>query len=130
MKLTVKEYATSLNISVQAVYKKIKLGSIETVKENNTTYVIVDSSEFKEVVKPIENQSCNELLNLIEHFKSELKASRKEIKRLTKQNEKQHSFLISKYENALPKPKKDEDVVDVSPVKKKSKKDKNKKGKK
>ena len=52
MKLTVKEYATNLNVSIQSVYKKIKRGSLTTVKDNNIIYVVVDRLEVKEVVNP------------------------------------------------------------------------------
>jgi len=121
MKLTVKEYATQLNVSIQSVYKKIKRGSLTTVKENNITYVIVDSLEVKEVAKPVQSNNCIELLDIIKRRDKEVKQLRKEIKRLTKKNEKQNTFLISKYENALPKPKKD-DVVDVKIKKKRKKK--------
>lgn len=113
MKTTVSEYAKRLNVSVQTVYKKIKRGDLTTVIENNITYVVDDTLEVKEGVKHKDNNYCNQLLKII-------KTQQKEIKRLTKKNEKQNSFLISKYENALPKPKVD-DTVEVK-VKKKKKK--------
>jgi len=137
MKLTVKEYATSLNISVQSVYKKIKLGSIETVKESGITYVIVDSSEFKEVVKPVENQSCNQLFNLVKRRDKEIKRLNKEIKRLTKEVSKAQngkSEVLEKFIfevqrlNAPVTDQADEDVIEIKP-KKKTKKDKKKKKK-
>ena len=121
MKLTVKEYATQLDVSIQSVYKKIKRGSLTTVKENNITYVVIDNLEVKEVTKPVQSNNCIELLDIIKRRDKEVKQLRKEIKRLTKKNEKQTTFLISKYENALPKPKKD-DVVDVKVKKKKKNK--------
>jgi len=125
MKLTVKEYATSLNVSIQSVYKKIKRGTLSTVKENNIIYVVVDRLEVKEVAKPIQSNDCTELLDIIRRRDKEVKQLRKEIKRLTRKNEKQNKFLISKYENVLPKPK--DDVVDVNVTpKKKKKKGKNK----
>jgi len=121
MKLTVSEYAKRLNVSVQTIYKKIKRGVIPTVIENSITYVIADSSEFTEEVKQDDSDYCRELLKVI-------KTQQKEIKRLTKKNEKQNKFLISKYENALPKPK--DDIVDVNVAPKKKKKNSKKKGKK
>ena len=124
MKLTVKEYATQLDVSIQSVYKKIKRGSLTTVKENNITYVIADNLEVEEVVKPVQSNNCTELLNIIKRRDKEVKQLRKEIKRLTKKNEKQNKFLISKYENALPKPKDDAVDVDVTPKKKKKKRGK------
>jgi len=126
MKLTVKEYATSLNVSIQSVYKKIKRGSLTTVKENNITYVVVDRLEVEEVDKPVQSNDCTELLDIIRRRDKEVKQLRKEIKRLTKKNEKQNKFLIGKYENSLPVPKQD-DIVDVTTMKKTKKKEKKKK---
>jgi len=119
MKLTVSEYAKRLNVSVQTIYKKIKRGVIPTVVENSITYVIADSSEFKQEVKQDDSDYCKQLLKII-------KTQQKEIKRLTKKNEKQNKFLISKYENALPVPK--NNIVDVNVAPKKKKKTKKKKG--
>jgi len=119
MKLTVKEYATQLDVSIQSVYKKIKRGSLTTVKENNITYVIVDNIEVEKVAEPVQSNNCMELLDIIKRRDKEVKQLRKEIKRLTKKNEKQNKFLIAKYENALPKPKDDDIIVDVAPKKKK-----------
>lgn len=85
MKLTVKEYATSLNVSIQSVYKKIKRGSLTTVKENNITYVLIDSLEVEKVVKPVQSNDCTELLDIIRRRDKEVKQLHKEIKRLTKE---------------------------------------------
>jgi acyl-CoA hydrolase len=126
MKLTVKEYATQLDVSIQSVYKKIKRGSLTTVKENNITYVMVDNLEGEKVVKPVQFNNCTELLDIIKRRDKEVKQLRKEIKRLTKKNEKQNKFLIGKYENALPKPKDDAVDVDVTLKKKKKLKKKRK----
>ena len=119
MKLTVKEYATQLDVSIQSVYKKIHRGTLTTVKENGIIYVLVDSIEVKKVTEHVQSDNCTELLDIIKRRDKEVKQLRKEIKRLTKKNEKQNKFLISKYENVLPKPKQD-DIVEVK-VKKKSK---------
>jgi len=127
MKLTVKEYATQLDVSIQSVYKKIKRGSLTTVKENNITYVVIDSIEVEKVTEPVQSDNCRELLDIIKRRDKEVKQLRKEIKRLTKKNEKQNKFLIAKYENALPKPKDDIVNVDVAPKKKKKTKKKGKK---
>jgi len=126
MKLTVKEYATQLNVSVQSVYKKIKLGSLTTVKENGTTYVIVDSLEVKKVVKPIQSNDCTELLNIIKRRDKEVKQLRKEIKRLTKKNESVFSAYLGEYQKAISAPKKD-NPIEVKIKKKKEKKSKKKK---
>ena len=126
MKLTVKEYATQLEVSIQSVYKKIKRGTLNVVKENGRTYVVVDSLEVKKATEPvIQSNNCIELLDIIKRRDKEVNQLRKEIKRLTKKNEKQNKFLISKYENALPIPKQD-NVVDIKVTKKKKKNKKNK----
>ena len=127
MKLTVKEYATQLDVSIQSVYKKIQRGTLPTVKENGVIYVVVDNLEAKEVDRPVQSSSCMELLDIIKRRDKEAKKLRKEIKRLTKKNEKQNKFLISKYENALPRPKDDVVDVDVAPKKKNKSKKKGKK---
>jgi hypothetical protein len=129
MKLTVKEYATQLDVSIQSVYKKIQRGTLSTVKENGVIYVIVDNIEVKKIDSSVQSSNCMELLDIIKRRDKEVKQLRKEIKRLTKKNEKQNKFLISKYENALPKPKDDAVDVDIAP-KKKNKKNSKKKGKK
>ena len=123
MKLTVKEYATQLDVSIQSVYKKIKRGSLTTVKENGIMYVVVDGLGVEEVTKPVQSNNCTEFIDIIKRRDKEVKQLRKEIKRLTKKNEKQNKFLISKYENALPKPKKN-DIVDAKVKVKKRKKKK------
>ncbi len=73
MKLTVSEYAKRLNVSVQTVYKKIKRGVINTVKENNTIYVVLDDEEGVTEVKQSSNPSCNHLLTIIENLQEENK---------------------------------------------------------
>lgn len=131
MKLTVREYADRLNVSVQTIYKKIKRGDLTTVTENNTTLVVVDSSEFNQEVKQEVSNHCDELLELV-------KWQGKEIKRLTKVVNKAHKKeakvlreFLGVYQKALEAPKKEEDHIDVSVEKsKKKKKKKKKKGEK
>ncbi len=120
-KLSVSEYARKLNVSVNTIYKKIKRGSINTVKEEGKIFVIVDDTEVRTEVKQEINSGCNELLKIIKRRDKEVVTLQKEIKRLTKKNEKINSFLIGKYEKALPVPKK-EDVIVVKPKKSKKKK--------
>lgn len=123
MKLTVKEYATSLNVSIQSVYKKIKRGSLTTVKENNITYVVVDSLEVEKVVKPVQSNDCTELLDIIRRRDKEVKQLNKEIKRLTKELSKakdSKSEVLEKFIfeiKQLQAPK--DDIIEVKPKKKK-----------
>jgi len=108
MKITIKRYAENEGISVQSVYAQIKRGSLKSIEENGTKYVVIE----EEAIKPKVENTLKEAFKIIKRLQKEIKAKDKEIKRLTQQNEKQTKFLISKYENALPKPKQD-DIVDV-----------------
>ena len=118
MKITIKRYAENEGISVQSVYAQIKRGSLKSVEENGVKYVLLEDKD----IKPKVENTLNEAFKIIKRLQKEIKSKDKEIKRLTQQNEKQTKFLISKYENALPKPKKD-DVVDVKIRKKRRKKE-------
>jgi predicted DNA-binding protein YlxM (UPF0122 family) len=120
MQITIKHYAENEGISVQSVYAQIKRGSLKSVEENGVKYVLIEDK----VIKPKVENTLNEAFKIIKRLQ-------KEIKRLTKKNEKQNTFLISKYENALSPPKKkvDDDIVDVKIKKKKKKKKKNPKRK-
>jgi len=117
MKLTIKHYAENEGISVQSVYQKIKRGSLKSVEENGIKYVILEDKD----IKSKETDTLKEAFRIIKRLQKEIKIKDKEIKRLTKKNEKQNKFLIAKYENALPKPKDDIVDVDVAPKKKKKK---------
>ena len=120
-KLSVSEYASMFNVSVQRVYQKIKRQSLKSVEENGVKYVLLDEKEFKTDLKPKVESDCKDLLKLI-------KSQQKEIKRLTKKNEKINDFLITKYETALPKPKprEEEEIIDIDTKPKKKKKKKKK----
>ncbi len=128
MKLTVKEYATKYNISIQSVYKRIKRGTLNTVKENNIIYVVLDVSEVEEVVTPVQSNDCTELLDIIRRRDKENKQLQKEIKRLTKKNEAVFTSFLDKA--LAPPPVPEDDFVDVEINPKKSKKKKRSKKKK
>ena len=121
MQITIKRYAENEGISVQSVYAQIKRGSLKSVEENGVKYVLLEDK----TIKPKVENTLKEAFKIIKRLQKEIKEKDKEIKRLTKKNEKQNKFLISKYENALPKPKQD-DIVEVKIKKKKSKKKKDK----
>ncbi len=132
MKMTVKEYATAYNTSIQSVYKRIQRSTIHTVKENNTIYVIVDDKEVEEVVTPVQSNHCTELLDIIRRRDKEVKSLNKEIKRLTKSLEKAkseenttlkevyHELKLLKQLPAKPTTI-DDDVIDLEEMKKKKK---------
>jgi len=117
MKLTIKHYAENEGISVQSVYAQIKRGSLKSIEENGIKYVVLEDK----AIKRKGTNALKEAFKIIKRLQKEVKQKDKEIKRLTMKNEKQNKFLIGKYENALPRPNKD-DFVDIKPSKKKKKK--------
>lgn len=134
MKLTVKEYATAYNVSLQSVYKRIQRRTIQWVKENNIIYVITDDKEVENSTQPVQSTYCTELLDIIERRDKELKRVNKEIKRLTKELSKAqlHSMAtmkgyIDKLETmqlSAPVPVQEEEIIEVKPKKKKKSKKK------
>ena len=117
MQITIKRYAEKEGISVQSVYQKIKRGNLKCVEDNGIKYVVLEDKN----IQSKETDTLKEAFKIIKRLQKEIKVKDKEIKRLTRKNEKQNKFLISKYENALPKPKQD-DIVDVNVAPKKKKK--------
>ena len=116
--MTIKQYAENEGISVQSVYAQIKRGSLKSIENNGIKYVVVEEEAIKLKVENV----LKEAFKVIKRLQKEVQLKDKEIKRLTRKNEKQNKFLISKYENALPKPR-ENDIVNVK-IKKKRKKSK------
>ena len=96
MKLTVKDYSSKFKISVQAVYQKLKSGTLKSVTVEGKKYVIVDKKDIKEVeqplVKEVEQVSLKYLLKQlkinekkIERLEAKLDKKEKDIKKLNKQ---------------------------------------------
>lgn len=110
MKLTVKQYASEFKISPQAVYQKIKRGTLNCIEEEGVKYIVVkkpkvkhiEQAPFNEVenksvkspskVKHIEQGIVKDLLKQLKRkdkeFKEILATKDKEIKRLSKKLEK------------------------------------------
>ena len=136
MKLTVKEYSTTYNVSIQSVYKRIQRRTIQWVKENNIMYVITDDKEVENSTQPVQSTYCTELLDVIGRRDKELKRVNKEIKRLTKELSKAqlHSMATMKgyidkleiMQLSAPLSVQDDDIIEVKEPKKKKKKSKNK----
>lgn len=82
MKLTVKEYASKFNISVQAVYQRLNKGTLKSIEENGTKYVIVDKKDVQEVVKPIEQDSGDSFKEVVKDLFKQLKEKDKKIENL------------------------------------------------
>ena len=99
MRLTVKEYATKFNISVQAVYQRLNKGTLKSIEENGTKYVVVGKKDIQEVVQPLEQdngysfkEEVKDLFKLlktkdekIENLEDKISKRDKEIKKLNKQ---------------------------------------------
>ncbi len=75
MKLLVKDAANYLNISKEAVYNRIRRGTLKSIKENNKTYVLIET-------KPVQSDLLNnELID-------EIKILKQAIEELKIENEK------------------------------------------
>ena len=107
-KLTVKEYATINQVSVQNVYKHIKNGTLESHTINNTKYIIIqDKLDYE--------KKFNELQLKYDSLKEKFE-SQKELIYILKEDRKLFSGLIE-YRK---------EVEEVTTKKKKKKKKKNK----
>jgi hypothetical protein len=103
VKLTVREYATIFKISTTAVYKKIENSLLNTVKEGNKTFIILDDLEdIKKIdeannpLKPLDSnlKVMKKSFKLIsKSLKEELELSRKVNIRLEKQLKKKDRII-------------------------------------
>lgn len=78
-RMTVKEFATINNISVQSVYKRINSGNLECREIQGTKYIIIDDlidyeKKFNELQQ--EFNSLKEILKLKDELIDELKANK------------------------------------------------------
>ena len=108
--ITVQEYAKRFNTSVQAVYKRIKRGSLTSIERDGRKYVVIDD----ESVQPLEsgfNTSTQlstqpglmewvdfltkELDRLQEENARLIKDNRRLVKKLEKCNKEQKKVLVS-----------------------------------
>ncbi|MBZ7987664.1 helix-turn-helix domain-containing protein [Campylobacter canadensis] len=64
MKLSVNDAAKELNISKEAIYNRIRRGSLKSVKENNKTYVILDEQVQKDNTQLINSDLINQINQL------------------------------------------------------------------
>jgi len=119
MKITIKQYAENEGISVQSVYAQIKRGSLKSVEENGTKYVVVE----EEAIKPKVENALKEAFKIIKRLQKENKQLQADLRACSKGKDKVFKSYLKQYQKALTPPKKD-DVVDVAPVKKKRKKKK------
>lgn len=148
MKITVKEYASKFQVSVQSVYQRINKGTLKCIEEDGKKFVVVDKKEVKGIEQPLEESSklftdkvLKGLLKQVEnrderigYLEDENRKLQKEVKRLNKkllqsvENEKQTLLNFIGEQKKLIAHKEDEfiEVVEASPKKKKKKKKKSK----
>jgi predicted DNA-binding protein YlxM (UPF0122 family) len=119
MKITIKQYAENEGISVQSVYAQIKHGSLKSVEENGTKYVVIE----KEAVKPKVENTLKGAFKIIKRLQKENKQLQADLRACSKGKDKVFKSYLKQYQKALTPPKQD-DVVNVAPVKKKRKKKK------
>lgn len=71
MKLSIKDYMESRNISRRTIYNRIQAGLLETIKEKNKTYIIKENdikTENKKCINNFDLSALNELKQLTEQF--------------------------------------------------------------
>lgn len=85
-KLTVKEASEYLGITREAIYNRIRRGSLKSVTEANVKYVIVDEQEAE--VKQTANKPQNTTTNYEEHLKEQIKELKDELKTTKEKIEK------------------------------------------
>lgn len=71
MKLSIKDYMESRNISRRTIYNRIQAGLLETIKEKNKTYIIKENDikiENKKCINNFDLSALNELKQLTEQF--------------------------------------------------------------
>lgn len=71
MKLSIKDYMESRNISRRTIYNRIQAGLLETIKEKNKTYIIKENdikTENKKCMNNVDLSALNDLKQLTEQF--------------------------------------------------------------
>ena len=110
-KITVSQYAKQFRLTNQAVYKRIKRGSLNVENINGTQYVLVDELEVleQETGKSSSDNSSSQLINVlreqIEKKDEQIKSMGEQIKSLNRQLERavkiQEDILEDKRQNNL-----------------------------
>ena len=128
MQLSIKDYASMMSISSQAVYQAIDKGKLKSVIKDGKKYVIVQPEDIKPVGEA-ESQAVGQ--ELVKDLMKQLKSKDKQIKSLTKQllkcSQSKEDVLLSyiqelkQIKQIAPMPVED-DVIEVKSKKKKKKK--------
>lgn len=129
--ITVAEYCKRHNTSTQAVYAKIKRGTIQSTIVNGLKKVVDDTpgdlqpelqTETNEFTTKVEDV----LNSVIKEQRKEIKRLHKTIKRLEDERFKDLSALRDVFMNRTPLLTTTDDVIDLAPIKKSKKKKKKK----
>jgi len=88
-KLTVNEYAKKYQITRQAVYSRIKKGTLQTVEENGVLHIKDDIIEVKDIKKTNKKDDCWKLVKKL------LKRIDKLESKLDKEREKNSSLILA-----------------------------------
>ncbi len=124
MKLTVKQYATRLNISVQAVYQRIKKGTLKYTTINDVKYIVLEPSDVKDSIKHVDQDTISRLLKLLESKDAEIVKLTRKLVKCSKSKEKVLLQYISELKSTTmylsKSTHKDNDIVDVTPTPKKA----------
>ncbi|ULO01811.1 hypothetical protein AVANS_1192 [Campylobacter sp. RM5004] len=76
MKLLVKDAAKYLNISKEAIYNRIRRGSLKSIKEDNKTYVIIEQEQNSLAIK----DELLEQIRILKISNEELRKENEELK--------------------------------------------------
>ena len=143
--ITVQEYAKRFNTSVQAVYKRIKRGSLTSIERDGRKYVVIDDKSIQAVESRLNistqtNTQPNsmewldflskELDRLQEENTRLIEDNRRLMKKLEKCNKEQKKVLISyiqelKQLQLMHKPK--DEIIEAEEIKPKKRKKKKRK---
>jgi len=140
VKQSVTEYCTINKVTPQSVYARIKRGTLESVKENGITMLLIEDAtplamDDEQHIKPKSNEVEMLLQSIIKDKNKEIKRLHKTIKQLQGQVHKDMDLLLNilsgetKPMQIATKPTKG-DVIDLEEVKTAKKHSKGKKGKK
>ena len=128
VKQSVNEYCTLHKVTPQSVYARIKRGTLEAIKENGVTMVLVEvETPIQDEAKPISNDIQTILQSIINDQKKEIKRLHKTIKQLEKQRFKDMDVLRDILTGKVSAPAltaKPKDFIDVKLDKKKKKRKK------
>ncbi len=125
-KLTVQEYASKIGISPTAVYKKIKNQSLEFIKEAGKTFIILHDND-QALSKSNDNECMKMVKDLLKENRKLIKSNEKLLNKALNKSDETNEVYKQFITMILPNKKQDEDIEDTKIVKKKSKKQKNRK---